>query len=139
VPEANETVRADDALAVSATGPWSTRMSAGCANVIVCASGAAVTANDRDTGVAAAYAESPVCVAVIVHVPDDSSVAVAPDTVHTLVVSDERETARPLDADAVRATGPSSTRVSAGCANEIVWAAGAAVTVNDFATCGAAS
>jgi hypothetical protein len=36
-----------EALALSYTGPWSTRMSDGCANVIDCAPGAAVTANER--------------------------------------------------------------------------------------------
>jgi hypothetical protein len=43
-----------EAVASSETGPWSTRVSAGCVNVIVCAPGAAVTWNERDTGVAAA-------------------------------------------------------------------------------------
>jgi hypothetical protein len=37
-------------------------------------------------------------------------------------------TARPLDDDAESETGPWSTRVSAGCANVIVWDWGAAVT-----------
>jgi hypothetical protein len=34
--DANETARPLDAVAASATGPWSARVSEGCVNVIVC-------------------------------------------------------------------------------------------------------
>jgi hypothetical protein len=44
----------------------------------------------------------------------ERSVTDAPLTVQTPVVDDEKETPRPLDADALSDTGPWSTRVSAG-------------------------
>ena len=51
---ANETTRPLDADALNDTGPRSTRVSAGCANVIVCVVGDAdVTEKDCVTGVAA--------------------------------------------------------------------------------------
>jgi hypothetical protein len=103
-------------------------VSAGCANTIVCASGAAVTWKERVTSVAERYAALPVCVATTVQVPVARSTTDVPETVQTAVVDDVSETGRPLDADAVSATGPWSERVSAGCAKVIVCVSGAAVT-----------
>jgi hypothetical protein len=132
--EANETARPLDAAADSATGPWSARVSDGCVNVIVCACGAAVTWNVFVTGVAAAYDAFPACDAVIEHVPVVSSVTVVTETVQTLALFELKLTVKPLDAVAERMTGPWSTRVSAGCANVIDCACGAAVTWNVFVT-----
>jgi hypothetical protein len=121
--EANATARLLDALAKIEIGPWSTRVSAGGGNVIVCANGAAVTWKVLVTGVAAAYAPLPLWDAVIEQVPTVSSVRVEPEAVHTEVLLDAMPTGKPLDAVAVNETGPWSTRVSSGCAKEIVCAA----------------
>jgi hypothetical protein len=135
--ETSVTERPLDADAESETGPWSTRVSAGCANVIVCACGTAVTWKVRVTSAAAAYVPLPACVAVIEQVPTETSVTLVPETVQTLVLFEVDETARPLDAEADNATGPWSTRVSDGCANVIACASGAAVTWNERVTFGA--
>jgi hypothetical protein len=95
-------------------------VSAGCANVIVCASGAAVTWNERATGLAAANVPLPDCDAVIVHVPAETSVTDEPVTVQTALVELVKDTPSPLDELAVSETGPWSICVSAGCAKEIV-------------------
>jgi hypothetical protein len=134
---ANDTASPLDAVADKETGPWSTRVSAGCAKAIDCAvgpTGTAVTWNDCDTGVAAAQLASPACVAVIEHVPVETSVTLAPLTVQTPVVVLANDTGSPLTAVAVSATGPWSTRVSAGWMKLIDCAlgtTGAAVTWND--------
>ena len=104
--EAKPTVKPLDAVAESTTGPWSTRVSAGCANVIVCACGAAVTWNVFVTGVAAAYVALPACDAVIEHVPALTSVTDEPETVQTEALFDANDTDSPLDAVAESATGP---------------------------------
>lgn len=87
-------------------GPWSTWMSAGCAKVIVCEIGAAVTWNDRVTSGAPPYVVSPACEAVIEQTPTAMSVTDAPEAVHTLVVVLENTTGSPLDAEAETVTGP---------------------------------
>jgi hypothetical protein len=104
--EANATARLLDALAKIEIGPWSTRVSAGGGNVIVCANGAAVTWKVLVTGVAAAYAPLPLWDAVIEQVPTVSSVRVEPEAVHTEVLLDAMPTGKPLDAVAVNETGP---------------------------------
>ena len=104
--EANETARPLDAFADNTVGPWSTRVSDGCANAIVCESGAAVTWKVRVTESAAAYAPLPACDAVIEHVPTVSSITDEPDTVHTDPLFEPSETASPLDALADNETGP---------------------------------
>jgi hypothetical protein len=100
------TERPLDAVAVAVTGPWFTAMSAGCANVIACVSGTAVTWKDFETGVAAAYVALPACEAVTVHVPVATSVTLVPETVQTAVVELAKPTASPLDALALSDTGP---------------------------------
>jgi len=118
--DVNATARPLDEDADAETGPWSTRVSAGCANVIVCDWGAAVTWNVRVTDAAAAYVPLPACAAVIEQVPTATSVTDEPETVQMLVLFEESATPSPLEALADSDTGPWSTRVSAGCANVIV-------------------
>jgi hypothetical protein len=114
---ASETAKPLVADADSATGPWSTRVSAGWEKLIDCAlgtTGAAVTWNDREAGVAGAQIALPACVATIVHVPVETSVTLEPLTMQTPEVVLANDTGSPLTAVAISTTGPWSTRVSAG-------------------------
>jgi hypothetical protein len=63
---------------------------------------AGFTAKLCETGVAAVYCALPGCVAWMMQVPAVTSVAVAPDTVHTEGVNEVKTTARPELAEAVR-------------------------------------
>ena len=79
----------------------------------------------------------PGCDAVIVHVPGDTYVTSAPDTVHTFVVSEEYDTARFDDAVPANVTLPEAKLSSAGFANVIACAT--LPTSNDRDTSAAAS
>jgi hypothetical protein len=94
------------AEAPSVSGPPSTAVAPGPVKAIDCVSGAAVTSNERLTPGAAAYVALPGCAASIVQVPVATSVTLVPETVQTLGVLDENDTARLLDAVAVSETGP---------------------------------
>ena len=63
---------------------------------------------------------SPACDAVIEHVPGDTYVTSAPDTVHTLVVLDAYETVSPEEATADSITLPEAKLSSSGLAKVIV-------------------
>ena len=77
----------------------------------------------------------PAWFASIVQVPEPTMVTVVPETVHTLVVSELKTTARPelAVADTVNGGSPKLFPPSAG--KVIVWSA--LETVNDCDTCGA--
>ena len=69
----------------------------------------AVTVKLRLTAVAAAYLESPACIAETVHVPAATSVRVLPETAHAAVVALVKLTANPDDALAVNVIGATFT------------------------------
>jgi hypothetical protein len=81
--------------------------------------GIAVTWNERVTSAAPAYVPLPACDAVIEHVPVATSVADEPETEQIPGVELAKLTASPLEALAESATGPWSTRASAGCVKMI--------------------
>src|SRR3954451_16268186 len=113
------------------------------------ATGMDVTWNMRVTSAAAAYGESPPCNAVTEHVTAAKSDTPEPEAVQTAGVETARLTASPLEALALRFTGPPSIRLSTGCWNVIVCAVGVSaggagaggviVTANDLETDGAAA
>src|SRR3954463_2623855 len=85
---AKATARLLVAVAVSVTVGLLIEMSPGAEKVIVCdeptvATTTAVTWNELVTSAAGAYVASPVCEAVIVHVPAATSVTAEPETVQT--------------------------------------------------------
>ncbi len=111
VPETSHTLWVDDvyvtarpevAVAVSVKGV-PTICVPGLEKVIVC--GFPVTAKVCVTEVAAAQVVSPDCAAVILQLPVDAKVTIAPDTSHTPVVDEEYVTVRPEVAVAARVNG----------------------------------
>jgi hypothetical protein len=113
------TARAEEAVALTVTGPWSKRLSASAAKVIVWLP--LLIVKPRCTCMAAFQLVLPAWSALIVQVPTVTKVTVVPDTVQTLVVADVMVTASPEEAVALTVTGPWSKRLSASAAKVIVW------------------
>jgi len=118
----NDTESPDDADADSDTGDWARFASAGAANEIDCAIGAAPTWKLRGTDGAALKVALPGWSAWIVHVPAVSNATEEPVTEQTPVVVDENDTAKADDADADTEIGDCTMFASAGALNEIDWA-----------------
>ena len=96
------------------------------------------TLNVRVTEGAGAQVESPSWVAVIEHVPRETSVTVAPDTVQTPVLFDINVTASPELAVALKANDGVAKRCRSGNTPNVIVCA-LPVTVNVCVTAGAAA
>ena len=78
--------------------------------------------NDLDTGSAARYTLSPLCVAVTVHVPMSTTESVVPETLHVSGVSEAKATVSPDEDDADNVVGAARTVLPASATNVTVWA-----------------
>jgi hypothetical protein len=116
------TARPELAVAVSARGAEGSVTRAGAENVIVC--GSSMTLKLWTTGVAAAKVAFPAWLAVMEHVPSDTSVRYPDDPlprVQTAGVVDANATTSPDDAVAFSTTSPSISGTLFSGPNVIVW------------------